>query len=238
MKNIDRRNFYLSWLVGIIGVVMILVPALGWVDIYDGGGALIMLGILLAITGPIVSFLFRRRAQVFERLQQKDHQLVDWQYTQAEWQRFVETEKDFRQDNKRGIQLTILVFSLLFGGLFWWFDREAGGIVLLTMIGLNIFIALVAWLSQTYLQSWQELSQPECVIGWDGLIIAGQLHVWRSWGAKLEEVELKMGRVNQLAITYSTPSRYSRQFYTINVPVPTGEEKLAKKIAEKLAKSI
>ena len=237
MKNIDKRNLIISLAVGLGGGILIIIPALGWVDIYEGGGAMIMLGLLLAITGPIVAMLFWHRAKIHDQLLRAGDGVMRWSIDKNLWVRFIDDEKDFRRESKLGIRLTILAFSVLFGGLFWYFDREAGWIVVLVLLGVNVLIAIVAWWSNLYLEKWRDFDQVECIIGEDGLILAGQLHVWRGWGARLEQVDFSQGKLNILAVTYSTPNRYSRQFYTVRIPVPADNLAEAEKAADKLMRA-
>ena len=184
MLNKDRIYVGISLGVGLVGVALGLIPIFGLVDIFDGGGAMIMIGILLAITGPIVALLFWHRAKVFDQIMNKENQLVHWQYDGMLWMRFIADEKDFRQEQRAGMQITILIFSVLFGGIFWIADPEAGSIVALTLLGLNILIAIVAYITGQNVDRWQESNQPECIIVNDGLYLAGQLHVWSGWGAR------------------------------------------------------
>jgi len=236
MKNTDKRNLIISLLVGLAGVLLIVIPAVGWVDIYEGGGAMIMLGALLALTGPIVSLLFWHRAKLFDQLMNPENLLAHWQYDRFFWQSFAEDEVGFRAGEQRGMQLIVLFFSVLFGGIFWWADPESGWIVAVVLLGVNLLIAGIVWLNTRRYTGWKNDENVECRIGQDGLIINRQFHVWRGWGARPEEIKLSRGKINMLEIVYSTPNRYSRQYTTIRVPIPPDKlsegEELAKKLTD------
>lgn len=238
MKNTDKKNILISLGVGFLGVIMIIIPVMGWVDMMDFGGAMIMVGLLLAITGPIVSLLFWHRSSVYDSLMKSSDLLADWTIDQILWQRFIADEKNYRREDKRGMQLIILFFSVLFGTIFWWADPENGWVVALAMLVLNIIIAITAWLTGFYLNKWTERGEVKCRIGEKGLILADQLHVWTGWGARLEGTNIKPGQINLLEITYSTPNRYSRQYYTIRIPIPAGEEIEAEEVAKKLSQDL
>lgn len=237
MKNIDRIYVGISLGVGFIGVALALIPIFGLVDIFDGGGAMIMIGILLAITGPVVSLLFWHRARVFDEIMNNDNRLLHWRFDESLWQRFVRDEKDFRADRRHGIQITILIFSVLFGVIFWIADPEAGWVVLLTMLGLNVVIALVAMLSGRAVNKWENAKQVEFLMVKDGLIINGQLHVWSGWGARLEGAGTSGKKIELLEIVYSVPARYGRQSYTVRIPIPSGKQQEAEIAAMAILKN-
>ncbi|MBU0647768.1 hypothetical protein KJ855_01155, partial [Patescibacteria group bacterium] len=220
---------------GFGGILMILIVIYLPVDIYEGGGALIMLGALLTITGPIVALLFYQRARVFDQIISGQDQIVYWQYTSNEWQRFIGDEKIFRANEQRGTQLIVLFFTVMFGAIFWIADPEVGWIVTLVLLGINIPIAGVVWLKQRSIDNWQNSPDLFCRINPRGLILNNQLHVWTGWGARLEKVGTSFGKINLLEITYSAPNRYSRQYYTIRIPILTGKETEAETVVKSLS---
>ena len=234
MKNKDLRNLLISLAAGLAGIIVILTVIYLPVDIYEGGGALIMLGILLTITGPIVALLFWQRAWTYEKLMKDDNLIAKWNFDEGLWKRFMEEEKSFRQGEQRGLQLIVLFFSVLFGAIFWIADPETGWIVALVLLGVNILIMIVVWLNGMSLRRWDKVENLECRIGQNGLILIDQLHLWSGWGAKLEGAGVKKGKLNIVEITYSTPNRYSRQYYTIRIPVPSGEETKAEEVVKTL----
>ncbi|HPN67028.1 MAG TPA: hypothetical protein PLZ62_00010 [bacterium] len=225
MKNNDKKYFWLANGVGLMGIIMFFAPIIWPIDMYDGGGAMIFIGIFLAICGPIISLLFWHRMRVFDELKDETKLIVRWQYDQYLWESFVQEEISFRAGEQKWMQLVVLFFCVVIGGIFWLADPEPGRWVLLVLLGINILIALIVWLNNRAVTGWKNSRQVECRINDNGLIINNQLHVWRGWGARLENVRDSRNKIHLLEITYSTPSRYSRQYYTIRIPIPTAAEK-------------
>ncbi len=201
----------------------------------NGGGAMIMVGILFAITGPIVAMLYYHRARVFDQLMDENKLLAHFKYHQIEWQRFAEDEKKFRSGEQRGMQFIVLFFSVIFGGLFWYFDPESGWVVALVLFFVNLLIMGVVFLNNRSYERLANEPDVECRVGANGCLLNNQLHVWVGWGARFEGARTNMGNINILEIVYSTPNRYSRQYYTIRIPIPTGLEKTADEVVKKLS---
>ncbi len=233
-KNTAKRNIWIWLGVGLAGGIAVILPFVTDIDMMDGGGAMIMGGLMLAITGPIVASLYWSRAKIFDELREEKNLLAHWQYNQEEWKKFAKDEHKYRQESYWGLFAVITVISLIIGIIFWIADPENGFYVMLAMIGLIILIAIVAWLAARSYAHWDQNLHPEVRIGRNGLIIHDQLHVWQGWGAKLEGTEIKIGTQKIMEITYSTPNRYSRQYYTIRVLIPSGQEKKATEIQNKL----
>ena len=84
--------------------------------------------------------------------------------------------------------LVLAGWSLFFGIIFWWLDREAGWIVFLVMVGLTLFLASVAY-GVPRLRYWQQRRGPgEAWIAPTAVYFDGVLVHWNSWGTRLEQV--------------------------------------------------
>ena len=79
--------------------------------------------------------------------------------------------------------------------------------------------------------------QGEVFIARDGVYFNRQMHVWKQRGNRLESIDLKRDRQGHtiLAIEYSAIAAYTRNSYTIRIPVPPGKEKEAQKAAEQIS---
>ncbi len=232
--NTAKRTLWIWLAVGLLGGIAAALPFIVEIDIFNGGGAMIMIGLVFFITGPIVALLYWHRARVFDELLEEKNLLAHWKYDLTEWKKFAKDEYEYRKGANWFLFVMITVIALVLGIIFWVADPENGFFVMLVMIGLIILIGVVAILATWGYKSWENNTQPEVRIGLNGLLIHDQLHVWLGWGAKLEGVNLKISSQKILEITYSTPNRYSRQYYTIRVLVPADQEKKALEIRTKL----
>lgn len=233
--NTAKRTLLIWLAVGLLGGLAVALPFITDIDIANGGGALIMVGLVFFFTGPIVALMYWHRSRVFDELYNPQKTIVNWRYNTQEWKRFAQDEYEYRRGSNWGLFIMVVVISLIVGGIFWLADPKTGPIIMTVMVGLIILIGIVAWLATKSYSSWADAADVEARIGFHGLLLNKQLHVWVGWGARLEEAKIDHGKLNLIIITYSTPNRYSRQFFTIRVPIPDGQEKQAEDVINKLS---
>ena len=229
-SNPQRRFLWISLGVSLLGVAMILAPELLDIDIFSGGGALIFLGIFLIPVGLFVALLFRRRAQVLDRLFAEKDLLAHWTYAPGEWETYAHKDHRFRSSNAKKIFFLIAFFSVLFSLVFLLVDFESGRFVALVLAVVVLLMAGVAKLSVWLPQRRNAEGPGELLLSAEGLWLAGELHTWTVGGARLEEVAYAPGDTTILSFTYSAPNNGGPQYYTVLVPIPRGEEGQAKAI--------
>ena len=230
------------WLV-LVGAAMAVAPFLA-PDVFrnwNGGQyAMGIVGLLIALTAFISSFLFRRRRLVRDALLDDAKLLLRWSYDPAEWRRY--TEEDFVRERKAKWALFGIVafFCVVIGGFFFVMDPRGGGPwVLGVLLGLCAVISVVILLT-TSLQRKHRLAGPGGVrLGEDSLLLGGELHAWKGFGARLEGCNVVEGRPPCIEFVYTTPAKNRRQINSVRVPIPTGCEAEAEGIVghfrEKLA---
>jgi uncharacterized membrane protein len=230
------------WLV-LVGAAMAVAPFLA-PDVFrswNGGQyAMGIVGLLIALTAFFSSFLFRRRRLVRDALLDDAKLLLRWSYDPAEWHRY--TEEDFVRERKAKWALFGIVafFCVVIGGFFFVMDPRGGGPwVLGVLLGLCAVISVVILLT-TSLQRKHRLAGPGGArLGEDGLLLGGELHAWKGFGARLEGCNVVEGRPPCIEFVYSTPAKNGRQINSVRVPIPTGCEAEAEGIVghfrEKLA---
>ena len=234
MQNTALKNLVIWLIVGLIGFMVFLAPIVLPIDMMNGGGAMIMIGLTVAISSPIIAFLYYHRARVFTSLMDEKNLLAHWYYNPEEWKIFAEDESKFRYAGQRWLQIIVIFFSLLIGGIFWWADPETGPIIALVLLIVNLIIALIVFLNNRSMSKWKDATQVDCRINTNGLIINQELHIWTGWGMKMENARVNLGRQNLLEIVYSSPNRYSRQYTTVRMLIPKGKESIAQEIVDKL----
>ena len=77
----------------------------------------------------------------------------------------------------------------------------------------------------------------EVYITLDGLYLNKQLHIWKGLGNSLEAIafEEEYRAQPRIKVDYSSPARTGRNYYTARVPVPPGQEDVARKIVAEIA---
>jgi hypothetical protein len=201
---------------------------LGWIDGFEGGFALAMLGLLMMLTGIITAIVFFRLARRYEQIVSDRGPLAHWTYTDAEWQAYTEAEHEEDTRNRWTLVAIISAFALFFGVLFALFDREAGVYVLLVMLGLIAIVSFTAFITSRQNYRRNVLHKGETIISSEGIILNGQLHAWNVIGSRLERVDYVEAPVPVVEFEYSAVSRTGRDSYTVRVPVPSNEEKNAR----------
>jgi hypothetical protein len=198
----------------------------------------VLLGALIGPTAAISSFLFRGRARGRSALLDDKNLLAHWRYSEEEWAGFV-GEDDARERSAKWKLFAIVAFwCVLFGIAFPLFDPEDGWWVTVVMLGLLVVIAFVILIGSAARTRRLGRNLPEVRIGADGLILAGELHLWRGWKSRLEGVDVVDGNPPCLEITYSVPARGQRQITQVRVPVPIGKDAEAAGVAAQLIATI
>jgi membrane associated rhomboid family serine protease len=201
------------------------------IDPMKGGGALLMVGLLIGITAFIVYFMFRSRAKALEKIRLAQDILADWTLDAQTWQQLKADQLAEDQGRAKTTLIIIAFFMFLIGGglmVVTGFD-EASVLVFKFLMGFLAFLALVAWLSWFIPHRRRSrYDTGRVIIAGSGLWINGVFHIWEGFGARIDEV-LYNEEENRLSFTYSMPARHSRQYMTVHVPVPADKaEDLAK----------
>jgi hypothetical protein len=170
---------------------------------------------------------------------QKENLLAYWRYSPEQWNSYAVKEHEENKRNKRNLFIMISVISVLICGIFAITASDIWYIFLFTALGIIVLMALAAWLS-VWMRYRQNQKYPgDTYICADGVYFNRELHVWRGFGAILEDVVYQQNKKEPLVvISYSVPNRYNRQYVTIRVPVPRGSEDQALKLVETLRKQI
>ncbi|MFA5077017.1 MAG: hypothetical protein WC488_01175 [Candidatus Micrarchaeia archaeon] len=188
----------------------------------------------LSVFATVSAAVFFMRSRTLGRMLKGEGLLAVWKYAPEEWKSYA--EKEFREESseKKGLFLIVAGIALFLGIIFFLFDQESGLFVLGIMVALTILIGIIAYLVPLLNYRRNSAGPGKAYISREGVFLNGVLQEWALFGSSLEDVILREGRQNVLQITYSTLGKGSRNFYTVRVPVPRGEEKLAAKIAKEL----
>ena len=131
----------------------------------------------------------------------------------------------------------VLVISALVCGIFAAIVRDNYFIIFLIFLGIVAITGITALATgwSNYRNNKARLG--EVYITLDGLYLNKQLHIWKGIGNSLEAIafEEEYRAQPRIKVDYSSPARTGRNYYTARVPVPPGQEEVARKIVAQIA---
>lgn len=233
IPNPQKRNVWISLGFGLLGLLMMIFPLAGYVDIMEGGGALIMIGLLFLLSSIPVALMFHKRAKLFGSFAESRGLLAHWRYAPGLWAEYAEEELVRDTFRKKALFFTVAFFALIFGVLFLILDPEGGGpATFLVMLGLIVVIGITALISIRLSAARNQEGNAEVYIAAEGLYLNRVLHSWGHLNTRLESVRIVSARVPVIEFVYSYPTRAGLQHETVNVPIPHGEMPAAYKLVE------
>lgn len=232
IPNPQHTYAYIGLGISLLSALMMALPIMELVDVMNGGGAMLLVGLLLFIMGWVIFALFRKRALLLDRMLQGKELLAYWEYSPEEWSDFTKEAFEERKSANKATFLLIAVISVVVMGLFMLamgFD-EASLLVGAFMLGFLVLLggvaALSAWLPY---RRRRRLSRGRVLIAQKGLWVEGDLHEWITIGNRLEAVVYESAD-KRLLFRYSAMNRTGRQYLDVSLPVPSGKEKQAQQL--------
>jgi hypothetical protein len=241
-----RRNSEVGGLIaGIaiaaVGVLLIVLPLLAGMDMMGGGFALQFGGLFLVVTGVITAAIFGYRVARLESLFAGKNLLAHFVYDLAQTEK--QAQRDLQETKARnrmlflvvaGFMIACIVLFTAYGYLSGEEDSMPGFVAI--MLGVLLIVAVFAF-GMPYLQYRRAMrSSPEAYIATNGLYVNGALHTWNPPLAGLDGVLLVADEEGtRLVFNLRTLSRTSAagyDTYTVEVPVPPGQEEAARKVEE------
>jgi predicted nucleic acid-binding Zn ribbon protein len=227
--NPQRRTAIICWIVTALLIFAIFAPSIFGMDGFNGGYAISFISLVAAITSLVVAVMYQGRARALDRILNGETLLAHWKYDPAEWQGYAEKEYKRQRTDKRNLFYLVAVISLVVGVIFTITHRDGGWVVLEVLGGLLVLILIVIELTTRYDYMMNRKYVGEAYISPDGVYLNRMLHLFRGWGASLDDVSYD--EVEKfLAFCYSTPNRTGRADYTVRVPVPDGKEDEARRV--------
>lgn len=237
--NPQRRTAYIWFGLTFLFAVMAAIPmTTDWIDIFNGGGAMLFAGVVMGITSLIVGFLYLKRASQYDKISSGGNVLARWSYDTRTWSSYTEEEHVRDRKARWGLFAFIAVISLVVGAGFSIYlavtDQDMPWFGLLVALGIIVLIAITAAAT-----AWGEYArnksrkQGEVTISDDGVIFNGVLHTWHSPGGALESVTWEDGHPPVIIFAYSGPSGTARGTWYARIPVPLGREDEARRIIDR-----
>jgi MFS family permease len=229
------KTMILGLVVTAVGIMMIFGPGIVGIDGFDGGFAISFVGLFVSILGLVVAGFYFQQANILGGILRGEGLLVHWTFDDELWKEYSRKEYAEEISEKKGLFVIVSVFALFFGFLFWFLDNEAGFFVFLAMLGLIGLVGFAWRFSAWYNREQNERGVKEAYLARSGVYMNRRLYTWRLFSAKLLGVEIKnSGVLSFLKFSYTSFTYPGLQTYTIRVPIPKGQEEVAKTILQQL----
>lgn len=196
--------------------------------------AMTLLAVFALIAGLAVALLFRRFARVRADLLAGRNVIARWSVGAAEFEVFTARAIAADRADKRGALALVVGLVILIFGAFALFDPEVAP-AMLGMAGVVALLMAGAYLlGGRVIRRQLEPASREVIVGTDGLMLNGVLHVWSAILTWLTDVDLETGPPAVLVVTYAYLARFGPQYVTVALPVPEAAVPLARQVVEQL----
>jgi hypothetical protein len=240
-SNPEMRGVLAGAIAALLGILLIVVPGLAGMDGMDGGFALGMAGLLVALTGVVTAAIFASRAARLRSILAGQNLLAHWVYPPADLEAQVQRERREQSRHNRILLAIVAGWTLLFVVLFTAMGFLSGQgdsmpLFIGIMLGVLAIVAAFAF-GMPHLQARRaRRSSGEAFIAADGLYLNGALSTWNPPLNALDGVSMVEdgGKARLVFHLRSRTGPASFQDYTVEVPVPPGQEEVAMGVAGRL----
>lgn len=238
MRGDPRKGVIVSLLIAGAAGLWVLVAALAGDAMHDAIGGIMFpitfLAIFAAVSALGVAALFWRYLRVRSDLLAGRNVIAQWHLDEADLDAARPTALTADRRAKRGALVTILVFVALIFGAFAVFDPDAAPIMLAVAGFVVLSVVLAYWLGNRATQRQWQMASGEVIVGRDGLLFNGTLHIWSTMMSGKVRAGFDEGPPPLLAVRYSYVTRAGMQPVTVILPVPTDAIELARSVPAKL----
>lgn len=232
--NSETPGLVVGGILLLIGLALIVLPGLLGVDMMQAGYGLAFIGIFLFIAGGVTSIFYVVRFRQVQKMLAGEGLLAHWKYQPGEWQEYSDAEFERQKGEKAGLFWVVTFFIVVIGGIFFVADPEAGKWVLLTLLLLDVVLAVLAFGWPRWEYHHNQESVGEALITSNAIYLNRRLHMWNSLGSRLDQVEILDTYPPVIAFEYSYPTRHGRQTDTVRVPIPQGQAAAAQQLVERM----
>lgn len=246
-RNSEKNGVIVGELIMAVGGLMVLLPSLTEMDMMAGGYALQFIGLFVLLTGGVTLWFYRARAAAWARLFAGEGLLAHWSLEASQVQHQAAAELAETNERNRLLLGLMAILFLIIGipilVIPAWDDLMRGDSVAVVIVvcyfAVVPLLALFAWAMPR--RAYQRAMQAgaEVYIGPDGVFVNGALHTWKQPLTSLRRVRFNR-EVNPPALEFNirTLTRLgvtTFQTYTVEVPVPAGQEEQAENVARAFA---
>ena len=241
-RNPEVRGVVVGAGLVVAGLLLLTLPTLAGMDGMSGGYALGMVGLVAAILGLITAALTIPRAARLNAILSGRNVLAQWVYAQTEVES--QARRDRREFSRRNRALFLVMAGWMLAcmALFTtagYLTGQGDDVPLFVAIMVAVLVTVAAFaFGMPHLLARQAVrSSREAIIASDGLYLNGAFHDWNPPMAALDGVELvRDAEGARLAFHLRSRTAPGLRYepYTVEAPVPQGEEETAARVACRL----
>lgn len=206
-----------------------LFEALGYAE-----HAITFLAIFLLLCGIAVALLFARLVRVKADLLAGRNVIARWSVDPQSFRVFAVVAEKREREEKRGALFLVLFFVVVIFGAFALFDLEAAPFMLSIAAAVAVAVVLAFLFGNRVRRKQLEPRSGEIIVGTDGVLVNGVLHVWHAFLTWLRGASLEPGPPAILTIAYAFLARYGMQEVAVMLPVPADAAPQAERAEQQL----
>jgi len=237
IKNKPRTVAIIFTLLIFCFIFLIFLPPIIGLEGMNGGFAVSLVSLFLAITSLIVAIIYFQLAQKFQRITSGDNLIAYWRYTGEEWLKFTVKEYKYEKNKNKMLLLLIGVIALIIFTVFAIVNPDTWRFMFMVFLGLMALLAIFAFLVPWLNYKARRKSSYELYLSKNGAYIGGSFHVWGLLGSKLEEAVFNEKEM-QIILDYSYPTRTGISNEKVHIPVPPSKIDDAREAVKKLEEII
>lgn len=233
-RNGPKKWAVICLVITLIGLAMIFYPVYSEMDGFNGGFALMTGGVVVTLTFIISSLIFFLQGLSLNKAIESTETLARWSYSKDEWKKYYELEYKRDKHDKRIIFYIASGFALSFAILFLLFAKEPWGAVY-AAIGIILLTGFLQWFAPWRTYKRNQKYSGAALISPYGIYLNGIWYPNKRFGQVENVHPIDNGKT--LSFDWSQFAMLGgkvpgRNYFTIRVPVPEGEEKTVQKILE------
>ncbi len=231
IKN-RQRLIFKGFLIATICMIIALFVFIFWIEDIDLKPAGTLLSLFLSIMFLIITIIFYKRSRAIEKALENNEYLARWHFDKEKWEEFVNREYNYRKAQRKALFVFLSVITVIIFSVFILVIDEAQLPMFLTMVGLVLMYAFLAFLAPFLSKCYHKKGEAEVLIMKNGILLNKQLHIWNVPTSKFKHAEFKEKPFPMITITYSFYDRTGPREYTVVSPVPNERE--GRKVVEQL----
>ena len=207
-------------------------------DIYQRMGsamhALTLLSIFVCLAALAVAFLFRKMSRVRADLLSGRDVIAKWHVGETAWHQFAQEEHATDGDEKRSVLALIIFFAALSCGGLALANPNDAGLLALIAAGISAVMGFAYFMGRRVVWSQLDYRSGDIIVGRQGLMRDGVLHVWDLGLSWLEAPHIEEKPVPVLTVSYAYWARYGPQGVNVRLPFERSELSLVRETARTL----
>lgn len=237
IKNRQKRIYQVFLGLTVVFFLIMIVTIAFFDSFNDWAPPTLFLSFFLLVVSLICVIIFRKRSKEIEHALADQNYLAQWHFSSAKWGAFMNQEDDFRTGKRKVAFVFLTVITVIIFMMFVIFAEEAKLVMFLVMLGLIGLYALAAFIVPWLIRRFRKDEEATVLILHKGVLLNKQFHSWDFPLSKLASASYEKKPYTHLEIVYDFVDRTGPRSYTVNVPIPDGEDEQAQKVIEELKRS-